>query len=275
MAAYQKGVKVVTFDNETELIKIAQVCPKMNVMLRIYAKDPDARCQFAHKFGADKSTWTNLLDTAKKYGINIMGISFHVGSGASSPKAYALAIKEARHFYDMAKEYGYTIEMVDIGGGFTSHRLGDIPEAIIEAKQMYFPEELGCRFIAEPGRFFAETSGYLATNIIGIRKTENTRDYWITDSLYGSFNCIFYDHYSPLPEYIKYSKNHYFTTIYGPTCDGLDKILELESYPEMELNEWLVFRNMGAYTLAGACNFNGIPFLNTHIVYLNQNKPAL
>ncbi len=272
VAAYQKGVQIVTFDTETELIKIAQVCPKMNVMLRIYAKDPDARCQFAHKFGAEKYRWQQLIETAVNNNINIMGISFHVGSGASSPKAYALAIKEARDFYDMATERGFKIQIVDIGGGFTSSKLGEIPEAIVEAKNMYFPDDLGCRFIAEPGRFFAETSGYLATNIIGIRKTENTRDYWITDSLYGSFNCIFYDHYTPLPEYTKEGRDNYFTTLYGPTCDGLDKILELESYPEMELNEWLIFKNMGAYTLAGACNFNGIPFLNTHIVYLLQNK---
>jgi len=246
----------------------------MNVMLRIYAKDPDARCQFAHKFGADKSTWLQLIETAKTHNINIMGISFHVGSGASSPKAYALAIKEARDFYDLALEHGFKIKIVDVGGGFTSHKLADIPEAIIEAKNTYFPPELECRFIAEPGRFFAETSGYLATNIIGIRKTEDSRDYWITDSLYGSFNCIFYDHYSPEPEWTYGGRLNYKTTLYGPTCDGLDKILELESYPEMELNEWLLFKNMGAYTLAGACNFNGIPFLNTHIVYLLQNKSS-
>ena len=274
VTAYQKGVQIVTFDNETELMKIANVCPQMNGMLRIYAKDPDARCQFAHKFGADASRWPLLFETAKTLGLNIMGASFHVGSGASSPKAYALAIKEARDCYDLAKIYGYELKMIDIGGGFTSHKLEAIPEAILEAKEKYFPTELGCQFIAEPGRFFAETPGYLATNIIGIRKTENTRDYWITDSLYGSFNCIFYDHYTPMPEYIKQSKNKYFTTLYGPTCDGLDKILELEDYPEMELNEWLLFRNMGAYTLAGACNFNGIPFLNTHVVYLLQNKSS-
>ena len=65
VTAYQKGVHIVTFDNETELIKIANVCPQMGAMLRIYAKDPDARCQFAHKFGADASRWPLLFETAK------------------------------------------------------------------------------------------------------------------------------------------------------------------------------------------------------------------
>jgi len=272
VAAYQRGIRMATFDTETELQKIAAVCPEMNLVVRIYAKDPEARCQFAHKYGADKNRWDIILETAVAHGLNIMGISFHVGSGAASGESYAQAIQEAREFYDLAATRGYTIQLVDIGGGFTSHKLGAIPSIIQDAKQTYFPATLGCRFIAEPGRFFAETSGYLATNIIGIRKTETTRDYWITDSLYGSFNCIFYDHYIPVPDAIKQSAHHYYTTFYGPTCDGLDKIIELPSYPEMELNEWVLFRNMGAYTLAGACNFNGIPFLNTHIVYLHKNK---
>lgn len=268
VTAYQKGIRTVTFDTETELLKISKVCPEMKLILRIYARDPEARCQFAHKFGADSSRWEGFLRLIQEKGLTLVGISFHVGSGASSAAPYKAAIQDARAFYDLAKTYGYTLSIVDIGGGFTSHDLKDIPEVIQEAKATYFPSELGCRFIAEPGRFFAETSGYLATNIIGIRKTETTRDYWITDSLYGSFNCIFYDHYMPIPEQTKESTDCYKTTLYGPTCDGLDKIVEMESYPEMALHDWIIFRNMGAYTLAGACNFNGIPFLNTHIVYL-------
>lgn len=270
ITAYQRGVRIVTFDTDTELFKIASVCPQMNIMLRIYAKDPDARCQFAHKFGADKSRWEEMLTIIKEKQLSLIGISFHVGSGSISSAPYALAIKEARELYDMAKEVDITIKIIDVGGGFTSHALKNIPEVIQEAKSIYFPDELGCKFIAEPGRFFAETAGYLATNIIGIRKTETTRDYWITDSLYGSFNCIFYDHFNPKPEIMSESTHNYFTTLYGPTCDGLDIIAKVDAYPEMFLNDWIIFRNMGAYTLAGACNFNGIPFLNTHIVYLHK-----
>lgn len=270
VTAYEKGIRIVTFDTETELEKIGTVCPQMNCMLRIYAKDPEARCQFAHKFGCPKERWEPILKKAALYNITIMGISFHVGSGASSSKAYTLAIQEAAEFAEQASYYGYKIEILDVGGGFTSHDLKDIPEAIQEAIQTYFPHT---KVIAEPGRFFAETAGYLATNVIGIRKTETTRDYWITDSLYGSFNCLLYDHYTPQPEALTTTPQKYKTTLYGPTCDGLDKIVEIEEFSELQLNDWILFRRMGAYTLAGACNFNGIPFLNAHMVYLYNDKP--
>ena len=270
VSAYKRGVKTVTFDTETELEKIGEVCPSMGCVLRIYAKDPEAVCQFAHKFGCPPERWDSILETAKRHRISITGVSFHVGSGASSPSAYEQAIQQARAFYDLAKDHGHRVGLIDIGGGFVSHRLKGIPEAIQRAINKNFPPELGCRFIAEPGRYFAETSGYLATNVIGIRKTEATRDYWITDSLYGSFNCIFYDHYVPQAEALHGNGRRYKTTLYGPTCDGLDKILEMDAFPELELNDWILFRRMGAYTLSGAANFNGIPFLNAHIVYLLQ-----
>jgi len=270
ITAYRMGIRTVTFDTETELEKIGEVCPRMKCVLRIYAKDPDAKCQFSHKFGCPEEKWESIIATAKQYNLDITGVSFHVGSGASSATAYERAIYHARKFRDMAHENGYTIQLIDIGGGFVSHALKDIPETIQSAIAKYFPPELGCRFIAEPGRYFAETSGYLATNVIGIRKTETTRDYWITDSIYGSFNCIFYDHYTPEAEPLTNNTTMYKTTLYGPTCDGLDKIQEMDSFPELKLNDWVFFRRMGAYTLSGASNFNGIPFLNAHIIYLLQ-----
>jgi len=39
----------------------------------------------------------------------------------------------------------------------------------------------------------------------------------------------------------------------------LDQVCERALLPEMELNEWLLFRDMGAYTLAAAGTLNGFP----------------
>jgi len=48
-------------------------------------------------------------------------------------------------------------------------------------------------------------------------------------------------------------------SIWGPTCDGLDQVCARVLLPEMELGEWLLFNDMGAYTLAAAGTFNGFP----------------
>ena len=49
------------------------------------------------------------------------------------------------------------------------------------------------------------------------------------------------------------------TSIWGPTCDGLDKILEDVELPELEDGDWIFFKDMGSYTLAAGSCFNGIP----------------
>ena len=47
------------------------------------------------------------------------------------------------------------------------------------------------------------------------------------------------------------------TTIYGPTCDGMDTLLRGVALPEMDIGEWLQWPSMGAYTLAAGSAFNG------------------
>ncbi|KAG5505567.1 hypothetical protein JIQ42_08333 [Leishmania sp. Namibia] len=48
-----------------------------------------------------------------------------------------------------------------------------------------------------------------------------------------------------------------FTTIFGPTCDSLDCILEKQPFPELKLGDWLLVPNMGSYTTAASSSFNG------------------
>ena len=47
------------------------------------------------------------------------------------------------------------------------------------------------------------------------------------------------------------------STVYGPTCDGMDTLLRAVALPELGLGDWLVWPRMGAYTLAAGSNFNG------------------
>lgn len=123
-------------------------------------------------------------------------------------------------------------------------------------------------------RFFTEEAATLACMVFGVRDTKlpgagTQREYWIPDGLYGSMNSLLYDHATlkahplgsrggePLP-----------STVFGPTCDGLDVVLKDWPLPRMEHGDWLVFPDMGAYTLAGACNFNGMGVSEANVSYV-------
>ncbi len=54
------------------------------------------------------------------------------------------------------------------------------------------------------------------------------------------------------------------TSLWGPTCDGLDRICSA-SLPELQLGDWIYFTDMGAYTVSAASTFNG--FLRPRAYY--------
>ena len=274
--AAERGVQFTTFDTVQELHKIKRAAPNLRCVLRLFATDPNARCQLSNKFGAPRHMWIPLISTAKSLGLSIDGVSFHVGSGACTPSAFTNAIEQCRELYDLLVANGFTPSMIDLGGGFMQSTLGKIPEFIHKTIADHFPSSLGpLHFIAEPGRFFAERCATLMTKIIGVRENADltdpsARDYWITDGIYGSFNCILYDHIDPKPRVLsKNSKNRTCkTTLFGPTCDGMDLVLKDVEMPQLDYGDWIYFPEMGAYTIAGSCHFNGIPFPDVELRYV-------
>ena len=273
--AVKRGVQYTTFDTLCELEKIHRIAPNMKLILRIYANDPTAQCVLSNKYGAFRNEWEPLLQRASELEMNVVGISFHIGSGACNPEVFEDAISHARSLFDIAAtEYGFQMTILDIGGGFSTQNAALMSKSIHKAIDKYFPKQLfpNVKYIAEPGRYFAETIAILFTKIIGLRERDDTIDYWITDSVYGSFNCILYDHIHLNPEPMNLDNegaiHEIKTTLWGPTCDGFDKIMDNYMLPKMSCGDWIEWKNMGAYTIAGSCDFNGIPLTQPKKLYV-------
>ena len=82
--------------------------------------------------------------------------------------------------------------------------------------------------------------------------------YYINDGVYGSFNCLLYDHAVCNSQLMNPKEGPlYKCSIWGPTCDGLDCVAQSVDYPLLEVGDWLVWEDMGAYTMAAAGTFNG------------------
>lgn len=77
--AQTAGVSWTTFDNLDELDTIKRYHPNAQLALRIFASDSDALVDLSKKYGAPiDSTW-RLLKRAKELGLEVSGVSFHVG----------------------------------------------------------------------------------------------------------------------------------------------------------------------------------------------------
>ena len=262
--ASREAIQRTTFDSICEVEKMARYAPSMELVLRIRADDPTAVCTLGNKYGAGESDWYTLIERARELRLGITGVSFHVGSGARSTRAYADAIYTAARAIDVLKEYGYTPKLVDIGGGFSSNMdIEDAAECINDALKETGLDQY--EVIAEPGRFFAENAVTLYTPVIGTKEGSVTID----ESLYGAFNCMLMDHAEPEPV-VDEDLELENVTLFGSTCDGADIIARSISLPVgLKLGDVLEWKRMGAYTMAATTNFNGIPFNQRQIVYVN------
>ncbi|KAG5617675.1 hypothetical protein H5410_017499 [Solanum commersonii] len=238
------GVNFTTFDSKLEPLVTA------------------APCAPRQKFGALPEEIEPLLHYACNVaGLKVVGVSFHVGSIAQDPIIYREAIANARAVFDVADYLGIPkMQILNIGGGFRSTPLfEEIASVVNEAVQDFFPDP-NLKIIAEPGRFFPETAFTLVTHVIGKRVRGEKIEYWIDEGIYGSFRPTLYN--SCFAE----------SAILGPSCDSLDAVAVDIKLPELELDDWIVFYNMGAYSKCAGTKFNGFDMLSTPTYIVSTNS---
>lgn len=294
--AAKHSVSMMTFDNEPELYKVKANYPNAKLIIRIAPPDDSkSQCQLGMKYGCSLKSVPKLLKIAKDLSLDVIGVSFHVGSGCYDSIAYSAAVAASRTVFDIAENNGFHFELLDIGGGFPGQESAklsfqEICSVLRPSLDMYFPKSMGVRIIAEPGRFFVASAFTLAVNVISKRvvpreefkaedhEAELTANdqprymYYINDGVYGSFNCLLYDHATVEPSLLEdyHGEPVYSSSVWGPTCDGLDCVNEEVALPELDVGDWIVYRDMGAYTMCAASNFNGMPKPRSY--YLMQDS---
>lgn len=169
--ARRRGVTKMTFDSISELNKTAQLFPNAEQVLRIKVENTDAMIPMGTKFAAPEDAIPLLLRTAKKLGVKVIGLSFHVGTNTTNDVVYEKAIERARRVFDIALDFGHRMTLLDIGGGFPSGYLAPkyfeaqaklISDTLDELFPTSDPRFADLEVIAEPGRYFAGRNSSLS-----------------------------------------------------------------------------------------------------------------
>ena len=58
----------------------------------------------------------------KELQLNVIGVSFHVGSVCANPAAYAQAVSWSKEIFDHAAILGLKLKLLDLGGGYPGHK---------------------------------------------------------------------------------------------------------------------------------------------------------
>lgn len=273
--AKEMGAPITVVDSIEEVEKLEGY--EGGALIRIAVDDSGSAMPFSSKFGA--TNVAKIHDAAKATGLDIRGISFHVGSGSIDMHSHANAIRAAyKHIIYMGPPQQDSPTIIDIGGGYLAdpNKFWFTATTIRKAMHEINEDDGYIDWIAEPGRFLAANSFDFFVQVIGKKNSVSGWKYTIDDSLYGQFSGILFDYSQPL--WVRISpegstRRRSPGVIFGRTCDSIDVIAKAIDMEELEVGDWLWYPGMGAYTRATASEFNGFPapeiFINTESVKLS------
>jgi ornithine decarboxylase len=270
--ALRFGVTTFVADNPDEIRKFVRYRKRAELLLRVCFRSPTAVCDLSKKFGCEPGAVLGLIETARRLGVRVRGLSFHVGSQATDPSKYIEAIQACTNLIAEALLAGLpSLDVLDIGGGFPvpyTDAVMPIDEfcAPIRAALAKLPRHV--RVIAEPGRFIAAPAAIAVSTVMGKAKRDGRWWYYLDDGLYGSYSGQLFDHAKYPVAALREGGELLESVLAGPTCDSIDVIDDNIALPELEVGDLVVGRMMGAYTWASATDFNF--FKRARVVVMNE-----
>ncbi|HOD16956.1 MAG: type III PLP-dependent enzyme [Spirochaetes bacterium] len=268
----KKYKPLVTYDNLDELKKIKDHCSTAGLVLRLKVPDTGSQVEMSSKFGAEPAEAYELLHHAAELGLDIEGLSFHVGSQCTNFDNYTRALELTSELLHEARAKGHTVKLIDIGGGFPVPYDAQVPrfeklaDVLNTDFKRLFPDDI--EILAEPGRFMVATAAMLVTEIIGKARRDGKIFYHINDGVYHTFSGVVFDHWIPNFHSFKQGKREVCAVV-GPTCDSFDKITLSAQLPRnLEIGDRLYTENIGAYSTASTTHFNG--FDGAKIIHIHN-----
>jgi diaminopimelate decarboxylase len=227
--------------------------------------------QTAHaesKFGLAADDAVAAVRDARARGLDVAGLHVHIGSQLTRSAESLLAVER---LVDVAlhcqTELGWTPRVFDLGGGLAvRHSLADLalPEPEEFARELllrlrqHWTEPAGVIF--EPGRSLVGTAGFTLYRVGVVKRTSGVAyaavDGGMSDNprpqLYGSrYEALLANRADEQPA------GTY--RIAGKHCESGDVLIDRVELPEPRRDDLLAVPATGAYTLAMASNYNGVP----------------
>ncbi len=220
---------------------------------------------FSSKFGVSETEATDLLRQAAGLGF-VPVLTFHPGSQCKDPQAYARHIHAAAR---IARAAGITLGTLNVGGGFpsryaqskTGNELPEFFSVIRVATEMAFGAATMPKLECEPGRGMAASCMSLLTKVKLLRDSKS--EIFLNDGVYGALMEVWQvpelqPPHRVIRDGVAVEDRSRLVTVYGPTCDPLDKLpMQLAVPADIREGDIIEFGALGAYGSATMTRFNG------------------
>lgn len=294
--AVKYGVGKIVVDNFYEIKNLENECKKQNKVQNILLRVSPGIDAHTHEYiktaGIDTKFGFTIIEDKLKIAIDrvlkssfmkLVGIHCHIGSQIFETKpfreeAYSLILI----MKEIKEEYDYTIEELNLGGGFgIYYSNGDDPltiEEICDNLTNYYLEETKLANIEmptlaiEPGRSIVGEAGTTLYRLGAIKEIEGIKKYISVDGGMG-------DNIRPALYNAKYEcaianrmtkGERENVTISGKYCESGDIILENFLLNSPKSNDILAVFSTGAYCFSMASQYNKNPVPS--VVFVRDKK---
>ena len=223
------------------------------------------------KFGLPPTQARTVVAEALDLGLDVLGVHVHVGSQLADFDAQAETIVRLAGFVASCRdELGWTAQVADLGGGFgiRHHPADEVPEAAELAASAASTARLAFveaglpkpELWLEPGRCVVGRAGVTLYRVGSVKRLPERTWVAIDGGMSDNPRPQLYDaRYTALSAARADEPVDEVVSIAGMHCESGDVLIDDVALPSPRRGDLFAVPATGAYTLAMASNYNGVP----------------
>ncbi|MEQ1705715.1 MAG: diaminopimelate decarboxylase [Rickettsiales bacterium] len=283
--AIDKGIFQFNVESEPELLLLNDVAiskgKKARVAIRVNPDvDPKTHAKIStgqkeSKFGISMTHAMDVYKLANSLaGIDVQGVSVHIGSQLTTLEPFAQAFARLRDFVNELRAQDIAITTLDLGGGLGipyGKEQPPLPEFYAEIAKRE-TKDLGVKLLFEPGRVLVGNAGILVSKVLYVKHGEN-RMFVIADAAMNDLiRPTLYDAYHEIVSIVPPSGDAptEMVDVVGPVCETGDIFAEQRLMKVPKSGDLIAFRSAGAYGAVMAGTYNARPLVPEVMVKGNK-----
>jgi len=282
--AIKKKVLLINMESESEAKLINKISKKMSKITSVGLRlNPNVTGKTNKKIstgGRDdkfgliyKDYITLCKKIVKMKNLKLEGLSVHIGSQITNVNPFKKVLNIINRIINKTN---INFKFIDLGGGMGISYSHDEKELNLNqyAKAVNkFIKNKKAKIIFEPGRFIIGNTSILISKVIYIKKS-NKKTFIILDAgMNDLMRPALYDSYHEIIPVRKINKkivgNIQFV---GPICESTDKFINKKDFAKVIENDYVAIKNVGAYGMSLASNYNTRPLIAEILVSGSKYK---
>lgn len=283
--AIKSGVEEFSVESVAEMFLLNEVATKLGKKVKFSLRvnpNVDAKThdkistgRKGDKFGVDIELAEEIYAKAASLsGLEIHGISMHIGSQITTLEPFELAFKKLRELCLKLRANGHKISSLDFGGGigilYKNENILLIEDYVKLIKEI--AADLKVEITIAPGRAIVGSAGIMVTKVIFLKETD-AKNFVILDAamndlmrpgLYGSYHEV-------LSVNKKFGQKSTYDLV-GPVCESTDILAKNRELNDPKPDELIAFASAGAYGSSMSNEYNCRPLIPEVLVDGNSFK---